>query len=546
MKQLPQKGKANRIETRPAYIKDWLDALPYIDFEKTSQLLHAALRATNDTGIKPSTRLRLIKLYDRPYQYHLVARIRDREQTAVVLQQRAGMLKQIALELGLACDILVTDSLGRKPLWQSSRLPVRLMLMMMNYLSQALIFSFFEYAPAPRNIWKQLNFNYALAESHGLHKATHTLTATGDKTARTSIEHTYKRIMLAALADPHYLPVGAIWEIYAQLDGWAGRARIKPLRDVADPAGYFVLELDKNDKAMPYARFKQTEQRDNIRLLDTTPLLETIQKNIELIRISRRPDAGVMFFPARAKSLLEHMLKTWGSPSERGSERRRQAGSVELVSGVNAVYYHINGKAFQAADHEKTTDQDEICISEVTGVHHTGARAEADYPAERWLISDISSGGCALIRASRPERPPRIGDLVGINLDGPAEDQRLGVVRWLMTREDRHKMGIQNIAATVTPVALRAAAGFMIADVAFRPAFLVAGHQAADQGAIIAEKGLYAAGRWLKIRKDDRQHLCYADKLLDRGLTYEIFSYKIPADEPPQADGAQSGPISGA
>ena len=526
MKQLPRKGKTNRIETRPAYIQDWLDTLPYIDFEKTYQLLDAALQATNDAEMKPSTRLKLIKLYDRPYQYHLAARIRDQEQTATVLQQRAGLLKQIALELGMACNILVTAKLDRKTLWTRSRLPVRFMLMMMNYLSQALIFSFFEYAPAPADIWKRLNYNYALAESSGLHKITYTLTATGDRTVQTSIEHTYKRIMLAALADPHYLPVGAIWEIYEQLGNWANYALIKPFKAISSPAGYFVLELDKNSKAMPYARFKQADKREDIRLLDTTPLIATIQKYIDRIKIDRQAAAGKALAPAYVKPLLRHMLKTWGSPPARGSVRKTQTGSVNLVSGVNAIYYHINGGAFQAADYEETADEDEICISEVTGIHHTGA--EAEYPTERWLISDISSGGCALIRASQPEAPPRVGDLVGINLDGPAEDRRLGVVRWLMTQQDRHKLGIQNIAAAVTPIALRAKTG-SVAHATFRPAFLMARHPTTGKGAIIAEKELYSAKRWLKVRTGNTQQIIYADQLLDTGLSYEIFSYKIPA-----------------
>ena len=330
--------------------------------------------------------------------------------------------------------------------------------------------------------------------------------------------------MLAALADPHYLPVGDIWEVYAQLDGWARDVQIRPLGHVSDPDGYFVLELDKNGKAMPYARFKQTEQRDNMRLLDTTPLLATIRNNIELIRINRQPEAGIALSPMRAKSLMEHMLKTWGSPPGRGSERRRLAGSVELVRGAKAIYYQISGRVFQATDHEETAGEDEICISEVTGMNQIGA--EAGDPVERWLIADMSAGGCALIRASQPERPPRIGDVVGINLGGPAEERRLGVVRWLMTREGQHKMGIQNIATEVTPIGLKAQTG-SVADVTFRPAFLMARHEAADQGAIIAEKGLYAPERRLKISQDDKQHLFSADKLLDTGLSYEIFSYKI-------------------
>lgn len=528
MKQLPLKDGAggNQIETRPALVKDWLDTLPYIDFEKTGRLLDLALRATNEAEIKSSLRLELIKLYDRPYQYHLAARIRDREQTAAVLQQRAGLLKQIALKLGLACDILVTARLERKTLWKTSRPPIRLMLMMMNYLSQALIFSFFEYAPAPKNIWKQLNFNYALAESRGLHKTRHSLAMAGNQTTRTSIEHTYKRIMLAALADPHYLPVGAIWEIYEQLGDWAEQARIRPPRAVPDPAGYFVLELDKNSKAIPYARFGQTDKPDDIRLLDTTPLMATIQKHIDRIEAGRQPAAGMAPSPLRLEPLLRHMLKTWGSPPERNARRRARTGSVTLVSGVNAIYYHLNGGAFQAV-RRGADDTHEIHIRDVAGgPHHSGV--EAEYPAERWLVSDMSSGGCALIRASRLERPPRTGDLVGINLDGPAGERRLGIVRWLMNRDERHKVGIQNIASAVRPIALRAAAGFVMSDVTFRPAFLMAGHNTANEGAIIAEKGLYSAGRWLKIRTGDTQQLIYADKLLDKGLWHEIFSYKTP------------------
>ena len=55
----------------------------------------------------------------------------------------------------------------------------------------------------------------------------------------------------------------------------------------------------------------------------------------------------------------------------------------------------------------------------------------------------------------------------------------------------------------------------------------MARHPATGEGAIIAEKGLYAADRRIKISQDDKQHLFSADKLLNTGLSYEIFSYKI-------------------
>ena len=56
MSQLPLKKSAqgSEIETRPLYIEEWLDSLPYIDFKKTSSLLNEALVATNKIEIKAS------------------------------------------------------------------------------------------------------------------------------------------------------------------------------------------------------------------------------------------------------------------------------------------------------------------------------------------------------------------------------------------------------------------------------------------------------------------------------------------------------------
>lgn len=77
MVELPLKktAKGNEIETRPIYIEEWLDSLPYIDFVKTSSLLNEALIATNKADIKSSTRIELIELYNRPYQYYVASQI---------------------------------------------------------------------------------------------------------------------------------------------------------------------------------------------------------------------------------------------------------------------------------------------------------------------------------------------------------------------------------------------------------------------------------------------------------------------------------------
>ena len=68
--QLPMR-KNNEIETRPMYVEEWLDSLPYIDFVSTSQLMHESLKATNKVQMKPGQRMELVTLYNRPYQYYV-------------------------------------------------------------------------------------------------------------------------------------------------------------------------------------------------------------------------------------------------------------------------------------------------------------------------------------------------------------------------------------------------------------------------------------------------------------------------------------------
>ena len=171
MSQLPTRktSNGNEIETRPLYIEEWLDSLPYIDFNKTSTLLYEALVATNKATIKSATRIELVELYNRPYQYYVESQIKAGAQhtlqTIDAMQSQVSRMKKIAVTLSYTCKIAFDTALNKKTLWKQSKPPVEAMLMSMNYLSHALVFSFLEYAPVPKNVWQQLNFIYDFAWS---------------------------------------------------------------------------------------------------------------------------------------------------------------------------------------------------------------------------------------------------------------------------------------------------------------------------------------------------------------------------------------------
>ncbi len=527
MSQIPLKktSHGSEIETRPIYIEEWLDSLPYLDFNKTSSLLNEALIATNKAEIKASTRIELIELYNRPYQYYVESQIKAGAQhtlqTIDVMGSQVSRMKQIAVALSYGCKLAFDSALSKKTLWKQKKPPVEAMLMSMNYLSHALIFSFLEYAPIPKNVWQQLNFIYDFAESIECHKKIYSIPGTNNKNTSTTIDHTFKRIMMASLVDPHHLPFGAIWEIYEQLDNWAEYTQIHPMQSVSNTTGYFVFDLKTDNKPIPYTKFNQGNINNKTRLLDSTPLENLIQKQIDLIQLGQQIDKSIVLSPFYAKSLLTHMLKAWGLPPKRYFPRKAKSGKLNIINGVRGIYYFLNNEnAFQniiTVDNEN----DEIDISESQVETPSGTH----YIPESWRIVDEGSGGYAIIKDDKPKKAIRVGDLVGINIDGDNNSWDIGVIRWLMVCRETHKIGLQIIADNARPISLRACNGSK-ADRMSRPAFLVAHNNDPKELSIVAEKGLYIADREMEIRVEDNDKLIIANTMIDSGISYEVFEYK--------------------
>ncbi len=526
MNQLPTRKTANgnEIETRPLYVEEWLDSLPYIDFKKTSVLLHDALVATNKANIKSSTRIELIELYNRPYQYYVESQIKAGAQhtlqTIDAMQTQVSQMKQIAVALSFACKLAFDTALNKKTLWKKTRPPVEAMLMSMNYLSHALVFSFLEYSPVPKNVWQQLNFIYDFAESIECHKKVYAIPGANNKDINTTIDHTYKRIIMASLVDPHHLPFGAIWEIYEQLNSWAEYTQIHPLQTVSNTTGYFVFDLKSDSKPIPLEKFNPENANDHSRLLDSTPLENLIQKQIDLLQMGQQIDKSIVLSPFYAKSLLSHMLKAWGLPPKRYFSRNAKSGQLNIVTSIGAIYYFLNnGNAFRNISTTANDDDDEIDISET----QNETPSQINYIPESWRIVDEGTGGYAIIKDDKLKKPIRVGDLTGVNVNG--NSWSIAVVRWLMVSRGIHKVGLQIISETAKPIALRACDGSK-SDREFRPAFLIKHDNNAQKLSIMVEKGLYMTDRVLEIKRGEKHEKIVAAGLDDSSISYEIFKFE--------------------
>jgi len=93
-----------------------------------------------------------------------------------------------------------------------------------------------------------------------------------------------------------------------------------------------------------------------------------------------------------------------------------------------------------------------------------------------------------------------------------------------MVSRQVYKTGLQIIADTVRPIALRACNGSKF-DREFRPAFLVSHNSDPDELSIVAEKGLYINDRKLEIRIGDDEEMIVANSMIDSSISYEVFNY---------------------
>lgn len=332
------------IEIRPAYIEDWLETLPYANFHKTVALLSEAVKATNQVPMKPAQRFELVSLYHRSYDYYIETQIRNlSKQTSSSREQQTTPtqdMKQYAIQLSHACKITANDILNSTSLFGQSKSPTQQALMSMIYLSHALIYSFIEYSPVPKKVWLELNSLYEFASC--INQEHTTIKPLGESSRPTTIEHTYKQILLASLSDPLHLPFGAIWNVYEQLNLWAEFAQLQAFAKVKNPAGYFVVHTKEDIQPISYSKFETNLANQSHWLLDANSLRNIVQKYLQTLESGKVVDSKFLLPKNTAKTMLIVLGKSWGLPAKRYFPRKASAGKIDASIGINACYYFHN------------------------------------------------------------------------------------------------------------------------------------------------------------------------------------------------------------
>lgn len=512
-------GPGNQVDTRPLYVEEWLDSLPYADFLRTARLIEEATRATNAQTVKAATRLELVEIYNRPYQYYVESQIRAGAQHTLqsieAMQGQIDLTKRIAVNLALACRLAADEILKQKTGWRQTKPPLPAYLGAIQYLSHATIFGFLEYAPIPKNVWRQLHSMYEFAES--IRRELEPVPLPGQQQGSSSIADAYKRIVLAALVDPHHLPFGAIWEVYEQLRHWIGHVQLRPFEPVSGTGGCFVIDLDSDCRPLTPDKQAQITAVKRARILDCAALAGVVEDQLDRLAAGQPLSTESRLSPYFARAVLGQMLRAWGVPPSRHFPREPRSGTVTLVRGMHAIFYHLNGE--QEFDPGRDPDAED----EADWHQPAPAEVPAVYAGETWNLVDQGQGGFAVISSDRPPQTVRVGDMVAFaNDSGGRRTWVVGIVRWLMVRQGRsHRLGAQILGGRITAAGVRATTGSR-QDRRFRRALLVQDRAATDIS-LITERGFHVHGRELQLRVGQTLRTARAGPLAEGSVAFERF-----------------------
>lgn len=532
---MPEQLAIPGVDTRPGPLREWLGALPYVDSEKTATRIIERLRDINHQRLPAGHRLELLAAFRHSYgRLHDALRDGARQQDLPGPPHALALLTDLTEAMAFGYKYALRDALAERPRWGRNRQPAEAANYCLHFLALQLLCHYQAYHPVSDHSWREIGdlVRFAEAQSTPATRDPDMPYAQGELHVLAG----YRQLAALRLADPYRLPNGQIWEAYGYIAGKCAQIQLSnqcPGDPAAGlPAGVYGVSLDHE----PYQSLPAPAsgvERASWRWLDARELLRSAQLDLDRVLSGTHPHRvgfSNRLTGGEAIQLLGRLLGQWSHSPERKTPRFNSTQPVEVVPGLAAAYYFLNNcSAFNPLDYAAADDEDAIDYS-------MGLKRLPPDPAGHFrLVScptrNRSSGGLALQLEALHELNLRVGELVLLNAPGLApgagRDWLIGVVRWLIRQEGAGaELGIQYVARTVIPAAVRATSG---AHQSHGPALkhelpLANGQRLA---VLITPRGLYRPKAILELQYADQTRQIRCSHLLETASGFDRFSYEV-------------------
>jgi cyclic-di-GMP-binding protein len=366
-----------------------------------------------------------------------------------------------------------------------------------SYLAEMLLRSSEVYAPCPRNLWQDAHQLYLFAESKNL--TTITVIDKEKEQEKTSIENSYKQILLFALARPIALRQRDSERVFKELYGWSTFATIQQQATEAMVDRVFCIHI--NEDLPPNYLSKEDLNPDvAIRTLDASKLVSHVQNIID--EQSKQKQKLVVGDALPLETLLS-LRNSWGDCAKRRFSRAERNGHINVAIGLARVAKAIrdsykkekpvdtrSGFLRTSASLKQDPDFTLESISSISDndgyMTHTeigssennswdmvakGRTLTDAYDKQQkltseeqlrprkpnadshWEVVNISAGGYRLRWNSDDASKAQIGELIALQeFDANKNfEWRIGVIRWMQfTQKFGLEIGVQVLSPKVT------------------------------------------------------------------------------------------------
>jgi hypothetical protein len=198
-----------------------------------------------------------------------------------------------------------------------------------NYLAEMLLRSSEVYAPCPRNLWRDAHQLYVFAESKNL--LTHSIIDKEKELESTTIENSYKQILLFALARPIALRQRDSERVFKELYQWSKYAFIQRQATEAMVDHVFCIHIDE-DLPPNYLSKENLSSNTAIRTLDASKLVAQVQNIID--EQSKQKQKLVVGDALPLETLIA-LRNSWGDCAKRRFSRAERNGHINVAIGLS-------------------------------------------------------------------------------------------------------------------------------------------------------------------------------------------------------------------
>lgn len=543
---VPERSKgALPPDVRPKRAQAWLASLPVANTVETARKVFLSLFNLNRSEVDVETRLELMELYRAPiegvtatFQGHLTnlsfpLSARQRE--------LAQFLWELHSEMASGYKLVVDDcSQGRRNGLKNEQEALAVE-RAIAYLGRVLLHCYQVYMPCPAHVWHEIHTLYAYAEEQGWQDV-----PVDAADSKSTVRMRYQQAALLGLSNPYQLQQNECQRVYTLLGQWADKALIATDLDVGNRAGNYLIDLNVDAPPILFPRDVKLPPNPALRVLNTAGLANTAQGFIHRVRkgesIKNAAFCADMLLD-NCLDMLQRLVKIWGAGARRHFSRLRRHGRLSVCLGINALHFFASGQQpfrFGTAPDRSSlpgilsSDGDAPSSSVVTPLP-----TQENFRLEHWTVRDESAGGFSLMREGRLGLRVRVGDVLGIE-NHDLGQWRLAVARWMKSPdEERVELGIEMLAPSVEPVAVKASDR----ESEFTQALLLPPLPALRKPAtLLVRRGLYAPGRNLYLQRGEGPvELIRPLRIIERTHAFEQLSFVSAAVTAPDplADGVE-------